>query len=57
MRAKDIKVDLEELKKFKVKNSEERLKFIDFLVEYIKSHKDEEWSKQQKELINSQIDF
>ena len=57
MKAKDIKVDLEELKKFKVKNSEERLKFIDFLVEYIKTHSDKEWSKQQKELINSQIDF
>ena len=55
MDAKDVKVNLEELKKFKEQNAKERLKFIDFWVEYIKTHSDKEWSSQQKILIDSQI--
>jgi hypothetical protein len=55
MNAKDVKVDLEELKEFKKKNARERLKFIDFWVNYIKTHSDKEWSSQQKVLIDSQI--
>jgi hypothetical protein len=39
MRAEDVKVNLEELKKFKKKNAEERLWFIDYWVDYIKRHK------------------
>ena len=55
MNYKDIKVDLKELREFKIKNAEERLKFIDFWVDYIKRHSDEEWSKQQAVIIDSQI--
>jgi len=39
----------------KLKNLRERLDFVRFWAEYVKSHKDEEWSKQQNMLINSQI--
>ncbi len=54
MEAKDVKVDLEEMKKFKIENAKERLKFIDFLAEYIKSHSDEEYGEQQRILIDGQ---
>ena len=36
-------------------NKEERLNFIKFWVDYIKKHKDGEWSEQQNFLINSQF--
>jgi len=52
---KDIKVDLVELAKFKERNFKERLEFIDWWVNYIKTHSDKEWSKQQKEIIDSQL--
>jgi len=55
MDAKDVNVDLDEMKKFKIKNAKERLEFIDFWVNYIKTHSDKEWSSQQKVLIDSQI--
>ena len=55
MKASEIKVDLEELKKFKAKNAKERLEFIDFWAEYIKKHSDKKWSEQQNTLVNSQI--
>jgi len=55
MKASEVKVDLEELKKFKEQNAKERLEFIDFWINYIKTHSDEEWGSQQKELIDSQI--
>jgi len=48
-------IDLEQLEKEKKKNAQERLEFVEFWAEYIRSHSDEEWSKQQNELINSQI--
>ncbi len=38
-------------------NREERINFIKFWVEYIKTHSDKEWSKQQNMLIDSQIDY
>ncbi len=50
-------IDLEELNEEKRKNFNERLKFIDMWVEYIKTHDDKDWSKQQANLINSQIKF
>ena len=37
------------------RNKEERLKFIDQWVEYMKKVSDREWSRQQKILIDSQI--
>jgi hypothetical protein len=54
MKAEDIKTDLEELKRFKKKNAEERLKFIDFWAEYVRTHSDKEWSQAQNKVINGQ---
>lgn len=34
-------------------NQKQREEFIDFWVEYIKTHSDKEWSRQQNILINS----
>ena len=56
MKIEDVKVDLEEMKRFKEQNSKERLEFIDFWVNYIKTHSDKEWSEQQNVLIDSQIE-
>lgn len=39
----------------KNKNDKERLKFIELWAEYIRTHSDEEWSRQQNILINSLI--
>ncbi len=55
MKASEVKVNLEELEKFKVQNLKERLEFIDLWAEYIKTHSDKKWSKQQKTIIDSQI--
>jgi len=55
MKASEVKVDLDELKKFKNQNARERLEFIDFWVNYIKTHSDREWSEQQNVLIDSQV--
>jgi hypothetical protein len=33
----------------------DRKEFIKFWANYVKTHKDKEWSKQQKKLIDSQI--
>jgi len=38
---------------FKATNQKQRDEFIDFWVNYIKTHPDEEWSRQQNVLINS----
>ncbi len=48
-------IDLVELKEEKRKNFNERLKFIDIWVGYIKTHADKEWSRQQALFINSLI--
>ena len=55
MKAEDVKINLEELKKEKQRNFKERIWFIKYWVNYIKTHTDEEWSSQQKALIDSQI--
>ena len=52
------KVNLDEIKKAKSendKNFSERLQFIKFWAEYVKTHPDKEWSRQQNRLIDSQI--
>ena len=36
-------------------NKEERLNFVKFWANYIKTHKDEDWSSQQNMLIDSKI--
>jgi hypothetical protein len=38
---------------FKEENEKERLKFIDFWSNYVMTHSDKEWSKQQNIIINS----
>ena len=55
MKLSEVKVDLEELKKFKAQNAKERLEFIEFWANYVKTHSDKKWSKQQNILIDSQI--
>ncbi|HJX06300.1 MAG TPA: hypothetical protein VJ461_06335 [Candidatus Nanoarchaeia archaeon] len=49
------KINLKELKKLKEDNFRERLEFIDKYAEWLKKKNDKEWSKQQKELIDSQF--
>ena len=51
----DKKVDLDELNDFKAQNQKERLQFIEFWAEYVRTHSDKEWSKQQNFLIDSVI--
>ena len=55
MKAENIKVDFSILKKDAEENSKERLKFVTFWANYVKTHKDEEWSEQQNVVINSQL--
>lgn len=56
MKAQDIKISREELKKAQEENFQERLQFIKFWAAYVKTHADEEWSSKQKELIDSQYE-
>ncbi|MBU3906898.1 MAG: hypothetical protein KKA64_01475 [Nanoarchaeota archaeon] len=36
-------------------NKEDRINFVKFWAKYVRTHEDEEWSRQQNMLINSQI--
>jgi hypothetical protein len=36
-------------------NQKQRMEFIDFWVNYMETHTDEEWSRQQNVLINSML--
>ena len=36
-------------------NVEDRMNFVEYWAEYVRTHSDEEWSKQQKVLIDSQM--
>jgi len=47
-----MKIDLEELEKDKQKNFQDRLKFIDEYVEWLKKTPNKFWSKQQKQMID-----
>ena len=47
-----LQINLKELESDREKNFEERLKFIDMLVDHIKSVSDEQWSGEQKTLID-----
>ena len=55
MREEDIKVDMEEMKKERQSNFKERIWFIKYWAEYIKTHDDNVWGEQLALLINSQI--
>jgi hypothetical protein len=46
-----MEIDLKRLEEQKKKNFEERLKFIDLYVEWLKKTPNEEWSRQQKKLM------
>jgi hypothetical protein len=45
-------IDLEELKKFKEKNFQDRLKFIEWYSNEVKKKSNKVWSSEQKELID-----
>jgi len=51
-----MKVNKEKIEEEIKENFKERLRFITFWVEYIKTHNDENWSEQQNMLIDSQLD-
>ncbi len=36
-------------------NREERMNFVEFWAEFVRTHSDKEWSRQQNNLINSLI--
>jgi len=36
-------------------NQEDRINFVKFWAEYVRTHEDKDWSKQQNFLIDSQI--
>lgn len=50
-----MKADLKELKGDMEKNRQERLWFVRHWANYVKTHPDKDWSKQQNVLINSMI--
>ncbi len=50
-----MKVNLNELKQDVEKNRQERLWFVNYWAEYVKTHPDKDWSKQQNVLINSMM--
>jgi hypothetical protein len=50
-----IEVDFDKLKERKRKNFQERIWFIKFWVEYMKTHSDKEWSEAQRKLIDAQF--
>ena len=39
----------------KARNRKERMKFVELWAEYVKTHSDREWSKQQKVVVDSQL--
>jgi hypothetical protein len=47
-----LKLNLKELEEDKKRNFEDRLKFIDMYVEWLRKTPNSVWSKQQKELID-----
>lgn len=42
-------------KEFRKINNEDRMWFVEYWADYVKTHPDKVWSKQQKMLIDSQI--
>lgn len=51
----NLKINLNELKNEKEINFLERLRFVEYWANYIKTHNDREWSGQQKSLIDAQF--
>jgi hypothetical protein len=50
-----MKIDFEELEKARQENFKERLKFIEFWVNFIKSNEDSIWSEKQNIVIEGQM--
>jgi len=50
-----MNIDLKELKNEKEINKRERMKFVKFWADYIRTHSDKDWSEQQIIVIDSQI--
>jgi len=40
---------------FTSKNQKERMRFVDKWAEYVKTHSDKDWSRQQNMVINSSL--
>lgn len=38
------------------RNRQQRLEFVKFWAEYVRTHPDEEWARQQKVVIDGQVD-
>lgn len=55
MKVEDINVDFDELGELKEKNKKERLEFVEYWANYVKTHPDKDWSKQQNIIIDSQL--
>ncbi|MFB6099649.1 MAG: hypothetical protein ABEK16_00095 [Candidatus Nanohalobium sp.] len=49
-------MNLDKLKEKKERNKEQRKEFIKLWAEYVRNHPDEEWSRQQNKIINSQLE-
>lgn len=39
----------------KTRNRKERMKFVEFWAQYVKTHSDKDWSRQQKVVVDSQL--
>ena len=52
----EIKISTCELREKKQRNFEERLRFIDLWVDYIKKTPNGVWSAQQKGVVDAQVD-
>ena len=52
---KDIEVDFDELGDFLEKNRKERMEFVKYWANYVKTHPDSDWSSQQNVVIDSQM--
>lgn len=58
VKIKKFELNLEEMKEIKddrERNRIARMKFVKFWAEYVRTHSDKEWSKQQNVVIDSQI--
>ena len=49
-------VNSKEFEESQQRNVEQRREFIKYWAEYVRTHDDEEWSRQQNTLIDSQIE-
>jgi hypothetical protein len=50
-----MEVDFKQLNLEKENNFKERLKFVEYWANYVKTHPDQCWSEQQNLIINSQL--